>query len=95
MSNAIGNPVYFKNCVLILFLIMGELGYLMQLWQIHVAEQTILDDWEANPEKYKGKKISELTDNEDFDEENSIEYTEAYHKKTVLPKVILVRNILW
>ncbi|KAL9338057.1 hypothetical protein Peur_069826 [Populus x canadensis] len=67
--------------------------YVDKLWQIHVAEQTILDDWEANPEKYKGKKISELTDNEDFDEENSIEYTEAYHKKTVLPKVILKTSV--
>ncbi|KAJ6374444.1 hypothetical protein OIU78_030045 [Salix suchowensis] len=67
--------------------------YVDKLWQIHVAEQTILDDWEANPEKYKGKKISELTDNEDFDEENSIEYTEAYHKKTVVPKVILKTSV--
>lgn len=65
----------------------------MQLWQIHVAEQMILDDWEANPEKYKDKKLSELTDDEDFDEENSVEYTTAYYKKTLLPKIIMVRLV--
>lgn len=63
----------------------------MQLWQIHVAEQMILDDYEANPEKYKDQKLSELSDDEDFDEERSVEYTEAYYKKTKLPKIILVR----
>lgn len=65
----------------------------MQLWQIHVAEQMILDDWLKNPEKYKGKKLSELTDDEDFNEQNSAEYGQAYHKKTVLPKMTLVRNL--
>lgn len=68
--------------------------YFMQLWQIHVAEQMILDDWEANPDKYKDKKLSELTDDDDFDEENSVEYTKAYYKKTLLPKIILVRTSL-
>lgn len=63
----------------------------LQLWQLHVAEQMILDDYEANPEKYKGKKLSELSDDEDFDEQKDIEYSEAYYKKTKLPKVILVR----
>lgn len=62
----------------------------MQLWLIHNAEQMILDDWEMNPEKYKGKRLSELTDDDDFDEENSVEYTKAYYKKTLLPKVIMV-----
>lgn len=62
----------------------------MQLWQIHVAEQMILNDLEANPEKYTGKKLSELTDTEEFNEENSVEYTKAYYKKTLIPKVILV-----
>lgn len=66
----------------------------MQLWQIHVAEQIILDDYEANPEKYKGKKLSDLSDDEDFDEQKDIEYGEAYYKKTKLPKVILVRDSL-
>lgn len=50
----------------------------------------ILDDMEANPEKYKGKKLSELTDDDDFDEENSVEYTKAYYKKTLLPKIVVV-----
>lgn len=63
---------------------------MLQLWQIHVAEQMILDDLEANPGKYKDKKLSELTDTEDLNEENSIEYTKAYYKKTLVPKVILV-----
>lgn len=66
----------------------------MQLWQIHVAEQMILDDLEANPEKYKDKKLSELTDDEDFDEENSVIYTKAYYKKSLIPKVILVSTAL-
>lgn len=67
----------------------------MQLWQIHVAEQMILDDYEANPEKYKGKKLSELSDDEDYDEEKDVEYGEAYYKKTKLPKVTLVRTFFW
>lgn len=62
----------------------------MQLWQIHVAEQMILDDLEANPDKYIGKKLSELSDDEDFDEENSVEYTKVPYKKTMIPKVTLV-----
>lgn len=68
--------------------------FFMQLWQIHNAEQMILDDLEANPDKYKGKKLSELTDDEDFDEENSVIHTKAYYKKTLLPKVILVSTFL-
>lgn len=67
----------------------------MQLWQLHVAEQMILDDYEANPEKYKGKKLSDLSDDEGFDEQKEIEHGEAYFKKTKLPKVILVRNFYW
>lgn len=62
----------------------------MQLWQLHVAEQMILDDMEINPDKYKDKNLKELTDDEEFDEENSVEYTKAYYKKTLLPKMILV-----
>lgn len=65
----------------------------MQLWQIHVAEQMILDDLDANPDKYKGKKLSELTDEEEFDEENSVEYTKAYYKKSLISKVILVSTM--
>lgn len=68
--------------------------FFMQLWQIHNAEQMILDDLEANPDKYKGKKLSELTDDEDFDEENSVIHTKAYYKKALLPKVILVSTFL-
>lgn len=50
----------------------------------------ILDDMDANPDKYKGKKLSELTDDEEFDENHSVQYTKAYYKKTQLPKMILV-----
>lgn len=64
----------------------------MQLWQLHVAEQMILDDEEANPDKYKDGKFSELTDDTEFDEENSIEYTHAHYKNRVLPKMILVND---
>lgn len=63
---------------------------LLQLWQIHNAEQLILDDFEINPEDYKDKNLKDLTDDEEFDEENSVEYTEAYYKKTLLPKMIVV-----
>ncbi|KAL0010548.1 hypothetical protein SO802_005656 [Lithocarpus litseifolius] len=70
-----------------------ELHEIWQLWQIHNAEQMILDDLEANPEKYKGKKLSELTDDEDFDEENSVIHTKAYYKKALLPKVILKTSV--
>lgn len=51
-----------------------------------------MDDMEINPGKYEGKKLSDLTDSDDFNEENSVEYTEAYYKKTLLPKVILVSS---
>lgn len=67
----------------------------MQLWQIHVAEQMILDDMEANPEKYKDKKLSELTDDDDFDDENSVQHTKVRFKKSVLPKLILVSLIFY
>ena len=50
----------------------------------------ILDDLEANPEKYEGKKLSELSDEEEFDEQNSVVHTKALYKTTVVPKVILV-----
>lgn len=66
----------------------------MQLWQIHVAEQMILDDLEANPNKYKGKRLSELTDDDDYDEENNVQCTKAYYKKSLLPKMILVSLFL-
>lgn len=64
------------------------------MWQIHNAEQLILDDMEANPEKYEGKKLSELTDDEDFDDENSVEYTKVHYKKALLSKIILVSTFL-
>lgn len=67
----------------------------IQLWQIHNAEQLILDDMEANPDKYKGKKLSELTDDEEFDDENSVEYTKVNYKKALLPKIILVSTFVY
>lgn len=68
----------------------------MQLWQLHNAEQMIMDDMEANPDKYKDKKLSELTDDDDDDYtgENSVEYTKAYYKKSLIPKMILVSSLL-
>ncbi|KAF5743703.1 Nucleic acid-binding OB-fold-like protein isoform 1 [Tripterygium wilfordii] len=64
-----------------------------KLWLIHNAEQMILDDWETNPEKYKGKRLSELADDDDFDEENSVEYTKTYYKKALVPKVIMKQSV--
>lgn len=55
----------------------------------------ILDDMEANPDKYKDKKLTELTDEEEFDEENSVEYGKAYYKKTLLPRMTLVINFVF
>ncbi|KAE9453673.1 hypothetical protein C3L33_14438, partial [Rhododendron williamsianum] len=67
--------------------------YVEKLWQIHNAEQMIMDDMEVNPDKYKDKKLTELTDDEDFDEENSVEYTKAYYKEALLPKMILKTSV--
>lgn len=67
--------------------------YVDKLWQLHVAEQMILDDMEINPDKYKDKKLTDLTDDEDFDEENNVEYTKAYYKKTLLPKMIVKTSV--
>lgn len=61
----------------------------LQLWQLHNAEQMILDHEEENPDKYKDKKYESTVDTT-FDEENSVEYTKAYYKKALLPKTILV-----
>ncbi|MFQ6671097.1 hypothetical protein Gotur_035745 [Gossypium turneri] len=67
--------------------------YVDKLWQIHVAEQMILDDLEANPEKYKAKKLSELTDDDDYDEENNVQYTKVRYKKGLLPKMIVKTSV--
>lgn len=50
----------------------------------------ILDDLELNPDKYKNKKLSDLTDGEDFDEEKSVQYAKGTYKKSTLPMMILV-----
>lgn len=68
--------------------------FLLQLWQLNVAEQMILNDMEINPDKYRGKKLSELSDEEDFDEENAVQHTKVYYKNSLLPKTILVSTIL-
>ncbi|XXG45085.1 hypothetical protein AAC387_Pa02g0258 [Persea americana] len=65
--------------------------YVDRLWQLHVAEQMILDDEEVNPDKYKDGKFFESTD--EFDEENSVEYTKVQYKKAVLPKMVLKTNV--
>ncbi|KNA16858.1 hypothetical protein SOVF_085370, partial [Spinacia oleracea] len=73
--------------------LLSDHPYVDKLWQINVAEQMILDDMEANPDKYKGKKLSELTDEEEFDEEHSVEYTKVQYKKSLLPKTILKTSV--
>ncbi|XP_068657156.1 protein PLASTID TRANSCRIPTIONALLY ACTIVE 10-like [Aristolochia californica] len=67
--------------------------YVDKLWQLHVAEQTILDDEEANPDKYKDKKYLETMMNTTVEEEDSVEYTKAYFKKALIPKMILTTNV--
>ncbi|KAF6173681.1 hypothetical protein GIB67_000583 [Kingdonia uniflora] len=67
--------------------------YVDKLWQFHVAEQMVLDDEDANPDKYKDKNVAELTEDTEFDERNSVEYSKAYYKKTLLPQMILKTNI--
>nr|GLL22421.1 protein PLASTID TRANSCRIPTIONALLY ACTIVE 10 [Ipomoea trifida] len=63
--------------------------YVQKLWQIHNAEQLILDDMESNPDKYEGKKLTELTDSEEYNKENSVEYTKTYYQNSLLPKMIV------
>lgn len=63
----------------------------MQLWQLHNAEQMILDYEEENPDKFKTTTY-ESTVNVHFDEENSVEYTQAHFKGALLPKTILVSD---
>ncbi|KAK9699476.1 hypothetical protein RND81_08G176000 [Saponaria officinalis] len=64
-----------------------------KLWQIHNAEQMVLDDIEANPDKYKGKKLSELSDDEEFDEQHSVEHSTVFYKKSELPLTILKTSV--
>lgn len=54
----------------------------------------ILDHEEENPDEYKDKKFEETVDLS-FDEENSVEYTKAYYKDALLPKMILVVGLLY
>lgn len=54
----------------------------------------ILDDMEMNPDKYQNKKLSELVDEEDCGEENGVEYTKAYYKKSLIPKMIMVGHLI-
>ncbi|XP_072973755.1 protein PLASTID TRANSCRIPTIONALLY ACTIVE 10 [Typha angustifolia] len=72
--------------------LLSDHPYVEKLWQLHNAEQMILDHEEENPDKYKDKKY-ETTVDTNFDEENSVEYTKAYYKKALLPKTILKTNI--
>ncbi|XP_068665181.1 protein PLASTID TRANSCRIPTIONALLY ACTIVE 10 [Aristolochia californica] len=67
--------------------------YVDKLWQLHVAEQMILDDEEANPDKYKDKKYLENMMNTTVEEEDSVEYTKGYFKKALIPKIILKTNV--
>ncbi|XP_077211910.1 nucleic acid-binding, OB-fold-like protein [Tasmannia lanceolata] len=67
--------------------------YVDKLWQLHVAEQMILDDEEANPDKYKDVKNMESINDTVTDEDDGVEYTQDYFKKTLLPKMILKTNV--
>ncbi|KAI3933484.1 hypothetical protein MKX01_022063 [Papaver californicum] len=61
--------------------------YVDKLWELHVAEQIVLDEEESNPEKYKGKFFEDMFEATKVDA--AVEYSKAYHKKTSLPKMIL------
>ncbi|XP_042452590.1 protein PLASTID TRANSCRIPTIONALLY ACTIVE 10-like isoform X2 [Zingiber officinale] len=63
------------------------------LWQLHNCEQMILDHEEENPDKFKDKTYESTVPDVPFDEENSVQYTQAYYKEALLPKVILNTNI--
>lgn len=70
------------------------LFFFLQLWQINVAEQMILNDMDINPDKYKGKKLSDLVDEDDFDEEKSVQQTKVPYKNALVPKITMVSSIL-
>ncbi|XP_020589037.1 protein PLASTID TRANSCRIPTIONALLY ACTIVE 10 [Phalaenopsis equestris] len=70
--------------------LLSDHPYVDKLWQLHVAEQMIIDDEEANPGKYMDKKFIEDTP---FDEENSIQYSQSYYEKALLPVTILNTNL--
>ncbi|XP_029126647.1 protein PLASTID TRANSCRIPTIONALLY ACTIVE 10 [Cajanus cajan] len=67
--------------------------YVEKLWQINVAEQMILDDMAINPDKYKGKTLSDLADEEDFDEQNAVQYTKVPYKNTLVPQTTLKTSV--
>ncbi|PKA62327.1 hypothetical protein AXF42_Ash016119 [Apostasia shenzhenica] len=70
--------------------LISDHPYVDKLWQLHVAEQMVLDDEDANPEKYKDKKF---IDDTPFDEKNSVQYTKAYYEDALLPKMILAMQL--
>ncbi|XP_010927645.1 protein PLASTID TRANSCRIPTIONALLY ACTIVE 10 isoform X1 [Elaeis guineensis] len=72
--------------------LLSDHPYVDKLWQLHNAEQMILDHEDENPDKYQDKKYESTIDTA-FDEENSVEHTQAYYKKALLPKVILNTNV--
>ncbi|KAK9117472.1 hypothetical protein Sjap_016419 [Stephania japonica] len=73
--------------------LLSDHPYVYRLWQLHVAEQMVLDDEEANPDKYQDGKFEELMDDDEFNEEKSVEYTHAHYKNSILPKTILKTNV--
>ncbi|WOK96583.1 protein PLASTID TRANSCRIPTIONALLY ACTIVE 10 [Canna indica] len=73
--------------------LLSDHPYVVKLWQLHNAEQMILDYEEENPDKFKDNPYESIVDDAPFDEENSVEYTQAYYKETLLPKTIMNTNI--
>jgi len=68
--------------------------FILQLWQINAAEQMMVDDMAINPDKYKDKKVSDLIDEEDFDEQNVVQYSKVKYKNTLIPQMTMVSIIL-
>jgi len=96
--------MFFLFCIFLSFLksMIGSFSlvhhkntfFFLQLWQINVAEQMILNDMDINPDKYKGKRLSDLVDEDDFDEEKSVQQTKVHYKNALVPKITMVSSIL-
>ncbi|ESW09933.1 hypothetical protein PHAVU_009G168200 [Phaseolus vulgaris] len=67
--------------------------YVDKLWQINAAEQMMVDDMAINPDKYKDKKVSDLIDEEDFDEQNVVQYSKVKYKNTLIPQMTMKTSL--
>ncbi|CAN6464190.1 unnamed protein product [Victoria cruziana] len=74
--------------------LLSDHPYVDKIWQLHVSEQMILDDEEEHPDKYRNNDdVPELMDADSANDEETIEYTQRYFKKALLPHVIMKTNV--